>query len=166
MTGLDVHLEASDSMHPPPSQQVLTTIDPRRLSDDVVFCLMQKGRTLTILEDLRPVFRMHTGIGGHLCGANQAETYMRPTVIKAQLEAMLSLFKQDVEKGSYLSLVFDETTGMCERPCIPSVPPPVVDVTDRHPVNLIVSSTARTGYIGTTFLSAEGSVNNQTVAGV
>lgn len=40
------------------------------------------------------------------------------------------------------------------------------DATDKHPVNVIVSSGRRAGYVGTTFLPSGSSVNNETVAGV
>lgn len=124
--GIDINLEPVELGAPVPaqqvlspngpappvlSQQVLKPIDPRHLTDDLVFCLMRKGRSLAILDDLRPIFRMHTAVGGHLSGVNQAESYVRPTVIKTQREAMLSLFKKDIEEGSFLSLIFDETTG-------------------------------------------------------
>ena len=46
----------------------------------------------------------------HLCGMNQGETYVRPTVIKQERKTVLSRLRGDVQNGSVLGLMFDETT--------------------------------------------------------
>ena len=51
----------------PSWQTILQVKDPRDTQDlpeDLVYCLMEGGRPLTILEDIRPIFRTYTSVGG------------------------------------------------------------------------------------------------------
>ena len=61
-------------------QSILQPKDPRYVMDDLVWFLMSKGRPLTIVDDIRPIFRVYTGIGGHVSGSKQAESYVRPSL--------------------------------------------------------------------------------------
>ena len=70
----------------PSWQTILELKDPRDLPDDLVFSLMEGGRPLTVVEDICPIFRAYTPVGGHVCGTNQAEDYYRPTTFRKQLQ--------------------------------------------------------------------------------
>uniref|UniRef100_A0A7S4LKC2 DUF659 domain-containing protein n=1 Tax=Eutreptiella gymnastica TaxID=73025 RepID=A0A7S4LKC2_9EUGL len=131
----------------PSYQSILQPKDPRDVMDDLVWCLMSKGRPLTIVDDIRPIFRVYTGIGGHVSGYKRAASYVRPSVIKKERAKALSLLQADVDEGGSLSIIFDETTDCC----------------DRHPVNIIVSSQKRICYVTTAFIDRKKPVNNETV---
>ena len=108
-------------------QQVLKPKDPRLLSDDMVFTLLRHGRSLELMDEMRPLWRTYNAVGGHVCGKHQAEDYVRPTIIKQEQEGVLFKICDDVDRGSDLSLLFDETT----------------DCTDDHPVNIILGTRCR-----------------------
>ena len=59
----------------PSWQTILELKDPRDLAEDLVFFLMEGGRPLTVVEDIRPIFRAYTPASGHVCETNQAEDY-------------------------------------------------------------------------------------------
>ena len=59
-----------------------------------------------------------------MCGKKQAETYVRPTVIKQERTTALDLVRNDVDDGRGMGLVFNETTDCC----------------DDHPVNIILTT--------------------------
>ena len=132
----------------PSWQTILQVKDPQDLPEDLVYCLMEGGRLLTILEDIRPIFRTYTSVGGHVCGTHQAESYYRPTIIRKQRAAALRLLNDDVMRGGCLGIVFDETTDCC----------------DRHPVNIIVHTPERVCYTTTAFIGRKEAVNSKTVA--
>ena len=54
----------------PSWQTILELKDLRDLPEDLVFSLMEGGRPLTVVEDIRPIFRAYTPVGGHVCGTN------------------------------------------------------------------------------------------------
>ena len=105
----------ADLASKPSWQTILDLKDPRDLPEDLVFCLMEGGRPLTVVDDIRPIFRTNTPVGGHVCGSNQAEDYYRPTIIRKQRVAALRLLNDNVMRGGCLGVVFDETTDCCNR---------------------------------------------------
>ena len=56
----------------------------RILPEDVVYYLMdfkmEGGQPLTVVEDIRPILRRYTLVGGHVCWTNEAEDYYLPTI--------------------------------------------------------------------------------------
>jgi len=129
--------EGSDVTLPADSDQTtLPQKDPRTLSDDLVFVFLSNGRSLALMDELRPVFRVHSAVGGHMCGKSQAETYVRPTVIKQERTTALNLLRNDVDDGGGMGLIFDETTDCC----------------DDHPVNIILTTQKRMCYVTTAFI--------------
>ena len=141
--------EGSDVTLPADSDQTtLPQKDPRTLSDDLVFVFLSNGRSLALMDELRPVFRVHSAVGGHMCGKSQAETYVRPTVIKQERTTALNLLRNDVDDGGGMGLIFDETTDCC----------------DDHPVNIILTTQKRMCYVTTAFIDRKSPVNNITVA--
>ena len=54
----------------PSWQTILELKDPRDLPKELVFSLMEGGRPLTVVEDIRPIFRAYTPVSGHVCGTN------------------------------------------------------------------------------------------------
>ena len=54
----------------PSWQTILQVKDPQDPPEDLVYCLMEGGRPLMILEDIRPIFRTYTSVGGHVCGTH------------------------------------------------------------------------------------------------
>ena len=69
----------ADLASKPSWQTILELKDPRDLPEDLVFSLMESGRPLMVVEDIRPIFRAYTPVGGHVCRTHQAEDYYRPT---------------------------------------------------------------------------------------
>ena len=133
----------------PSGQTILQVKDPQDLPEDLVYCLMEGGRPLTILEDIRPIFRTFTSVSGHVSGTHQSESYYRPTFIRKQRAAALRPLNDDVMRGGCLGVVFDETTNGC----------------DRHPVNIIVHTCECVCYTTTTaFIGRKEAVNCNTVA--
>ena len=99
----------------PSWQTILQVKDPHDVPEDLVYCPMEGGRTLTIQQDIYPILRTYTSVGGHVCGTHQAESYYRPTIIRQQRAAALRLLNNDVMRGGCLGIVFDETTDCCDR---------------------------------------------------
>ena len=128
-------------------QEVLKPKDPRLLSDDMVFTLLRHGRSLELMDEMRPLWRTYSAVGGHVCGTHQAEVYVQPTIIKQEQEEVLFKIHDDVDRGSGLSLLFDKTTY-----CI-----------DDHPVNIILGTRCHICYITTTFIARNEAVNGATV---
>ena len=86
----------ADLASKPPWQTILDLKDPRDLPEDLVFCLMEGGRPLTLVDDICPIFRTYTPVGGHVRGSNEAEDYYRPNVVHKQWGAALRLLNDDV----------------------------------------------------------------------
>ena len=79
----------ADLASKPSWQNILEPKDPRDLPEDLVFSLMEGGRPLMVVEDICPIFRAYTPVGGHVCGTHQVEDYYRPTIIRKQRAAAL-----------------------------------------------------------------------------
>ena len=138
----------ADLASKPSWQTILELKDPRDLPEDLVFSLMEGGRPLTVVEDICPIFRAYTPVGGHVCGTNPAEDYYHPTIIRKQRAAALRLLNDNVMRGGCLGVVFDETTNCC----------------DRHPVNIIMNTPERVCYTTTAFIGRKEAINSLTVA--
>ena len=89
------------------------------------------------MDEMRPLWRTYSAVGGHVCGTHPAEDYVRPTTIKQEQEGVCS----------DLSLLVDETT----------------DCTDDHPINIILGTRCRICYITTAFIARNEAVNGATI---
>ena len=63
-------------------------------------------RTLELMDEMRPVWHRHSAAGGHVYGTHKAKDYVRPTIIKQEKEGVLFRIRNDVDRGSDLSLPF------------------------------------------------------------